>query len=186
MSQMPEPFIAQELETGRMIIRKINQGDLHDMFDYCSDSRMTQYVTWQTHTNLEETLSFIQLVENLYLNGEVAPLGIEDKQTGKLIGTCGFVNWNMNHARAEVGYAIASPYWGRGYMTEAVQALIQFGFDRQLVRIEARCHPDNIGSSRVMEKCGMTYEGILHKHLFAKGKYEDVKMYAVINEELLK
>jgi len=183
---MLEPYILQELETERMILRKITRDDLQDMFAYCSDPRMTDYVTWPTHTNPDETMNFIEFVENLYMNGEVAPLGIEDKQSHKLIGTCGFVNWNMNHARAEIGYAIASQYWGQGYMTEAVKAMIRFGFDHKLVRIEARCHPDNIASARVMEKCGMSYEGILRKHLFAKGKFEDVKMYSIINEELIK
>lgn len=183
---MPESYILQELETERMILRKITRDDVQDMFEYCSDPKMTPYVTWPTHTSLDDTMKFIGAIENHYLNGEVAPLGIEDKQTRKLIGTCGFVSWNMNHSRAEVAYAIASLYWGQGYMTEAIKAIIQFGFDRNLVRIEARCHPDNIGSARVMEKCGMIYEGILRKHLFAKGKFEDLKIYSIINDELLK
>jgi [ribosomal protein S5]-alanine N-acetyltransferase len=53
----------------------------------------------------------------------------------------------------------------------------------ELVRIEARCHLDNVGSAKVMEKVGMTFEGILRKHIFAKGVYEDVKMYAITKDD---
>lgn len=66
-------------------------------------------------------------------------------------------------------------------MTEIVKRMIQFGFEKMgLVRIEARCHPENIASARVMEKAGMQFEGILRKHLFARGVHQDVKMYSII------
>lgn len=72
-------------------------------------------------------------------------------------------------------------------MTEAVLKIIDIGFRRMnLVRIEARCHVSNNGSSRVMEKAGMAFEGILRKQIFVKGNHEDVRMYSILKEEAIR
>lgn len=169
------------LETERTILRKITREDENDMFEYCSDEEVAKYTTWYEHKEIEDTRVFIHMVLDQYHHQQVAPWGIEDKLSGKLIGTCGFVYWNTNHSRAELGYALSRTYWGKGYMSEVVKKMIEFGFTKmELVRIEARCHLENIGSWRVMEKAGMQFEGILRKHLFAKGVHEDVKMYSII------
>ena len=75
---------------------------------------------------------------------------------------------------AEIGYALSDRYWGKGYVSEATKALLDFGFNElQLVRIQARCFPDNIGSELVMRKAK-----------FAKGRYHDIKMYAILREDV--
>ncbi len=67
---------------------------------------------------------------------------------------------------------------------EAVRAMIRFGFEMMnLNRVEARCIAENIASARVMEKAGMTFEGILREHMFVKGKYQDLKMYSILRKE---
>ncbi|NHN31853.1 GNAT family N-acetyltransferase [Paenibacillus agricola] len=171
------------LETDRTVIRKLKIDDLPDMYAYCSDDVVSQYTTWDTHQTLDDTKRFIEFVWKAYNNHEVAPWGIEDKQTSKLIGTCGFVYWNIAHSRAELGYALSKDFWGQGLMSEVVGKIIDFGWkNMNLVRIEARCHLANIGSARVMEKSGMVFEGILRKHLYTKGEHQDVNMYAIIRE----
>ena len=63
-----------------------------------------------------------------------------------------------------LGYALGIRYWGQGYMTEAVRAVIRFGFEKMsLDVISATCYPDNLASRRVLEKCGFQYEGTLHR-----------------------
>lgn len=174
------------LETDRTILRKLQFKDAEDMFRYGSDDEVSRYTTWPTHQSIEDTRRFIEAVMNAYEEHKIAPWGIEDKQSRRLIGTAGFVNWNMAHARAEIGYALSREFWNQGYMTEIVKRIVTFGFtEMRLVRMEARCHLDNTGSFRVMEKSGMQFEGILRKHLFAKGQYQDIKMYSIINEALL-
>ncbi len=101
-----------------------------------------------------------------------------------MIGTVDFVSWHPNHNSAELGYVLAQPYWGKGTTTEAAKKLIGFGFEKMdLVRIQARCFVENIGSERVMEKVGMTFEGTLRKAMFAKGKHQDLKVYSILKEE---
>jgi ribosomal-protein-alanine N-acetyltransferase len=169
------------LETERTLLRKLKIEDLNDKFNYCSDQEVSKYTTWQSHQTLEDTRKFIEFVLKAYQNQEVAPWGIEDKRTNRLIGTCGFVYWNITHSRAELGYALSREYWNQGYMSEVARKIIDFGFNEMnLVRIEARCHLQNIGSARVMEKAGMEFEGILRKQIFTKGEFQDVKIYSII------
>jgi ribosomal-protein-alanine N-acetyltransferase len=171
------------LETERTVLRKLKIEDSSDMYGYCSDDEVSEYTTWYSHKSLDDTKGFIEFVLMAYDNSEAAPWGIVDKKTNKLIGTCGFVYWDTEHSRAELGYALSREYWNKGIMSEVVNRIIDFGFkEMNLVRIEARCHPNNIGSARVMEKSGMAFEGVLRKHLFAKNEHQDVKMYAIINE----
>lgn len=169
------------LESERLILRKVTMADAEDLFYYASNKEVAKYVTWNAHRTLSETRQFIDFILNLYESSQVAPWGIELKETGKLIGTIDFVWWKPHHKAAEIGYAISHDYWGKGITTEAAKEIIKFGFEKMdLVRIQARCFVDNFGSERVMEKAGMTFEGINRKAIFVKGKHHDVKMYAII------
>ena len=145
---------------------------------------MTRYVGWEAHKTIENSRAFLASVVEQYHNGHVTSWGIEHRAEGRLIGTGGFVYWNIAHARAEIGYAIGPKYWGQGYMTEAVGAMLRFGFQRmELNRIEARCEVENIASARVMEKCGMSFEGILRHHMLVRGSFRDLKMYSMLRQE---
>jgi ribosomal-protein-alanine N-acetyltransferase len=69
-------------------------------------------------------------------------------------------------------------------MTEVIRTIISYGFERmKLVRIEASCLPSNLGSARVMEKAGMTFEGIIRQSIFVKGKHEDLKLYSIVVDD---
>ncbi|UOQ44856.1 GNAT family N-acetyltransferase [Halobacillus salinarum] len=167
------------IETERLLLRKITIDDAEDMYVYASDEEVTKSVTWETHASLTDTIEFIETFIPRY----DAPWGIELKENGKFIGTVHFVWWQPEHACAELGYVLSKDYWGRGLITEAVRAVISFGFDQlDLVRIQARCFVDNKGSERVMNKAGMSYEGISRKAMYVKGEHKDLKVYAVINE----
>lgn len=158
------------LETERLLLRKIRWSDAPDFFEYAHDPEVSKHSTWSAHQSLADTRQFMTGIMNHYKAHHVAPWGIEHKADGKFIGTCGFGNWITQHQRAEIGYALARPYWSQGYMTEAVRATLIFGFDTmQLNRIEARCKLENIGSARVLEKVGMTFEGVVRQHMFLKG-----------------
>lgn len=169
------------LETARTVLRKISSRDDRDIFAYCSDEEVAKYTTWYAHASLEDSRGYIERILQRYSQQQVAPWGIQDKASEKLIGTCGFVSWDVYHAKAELGYAISRDFWGQGYMTEVVKRIIDLGLNQmELVRIEARCHPDNVGSSHVMEKSGMQFEGLLRKSIYTKGVHQDLKMYALV------
>ncbi|WP_127591334.1 GNAT family N-acetyltransferase [Paenibacillus lautus] len=172
------------LETERTILRKLRSEDEQDIFHYGSDDDVSRYTAWPTHRTMEDTRNYLNKVLQKYEQHAVAPWGIVDKETGKIIGTSGFMAWNVHHAKAELGYALSKDYWNLGYMTEVIRTIISFGFDRmKLVRIEASCLPLNIGSARVMEKVGMTYEGLIRQTILVKGKHEDLKLYSIVLDD---
>ncbi|RDU34977.1 GNAT family N-acetyltransferase [Neobacillus piezotolerans] len=173
-----------KLETERLILRKVTMNDAEDMFAYGSDEEVARYVTWDKHNTIEDTRSFIDFVLGKYENKQLAPWAIESKETGRMIGTIDFVSWQPRHNSAEIGYVIARDQWGKGITTEAASELIKFGFEHmELVRIQARCFIENIGSARVMEKVGMSFEGVNRKAAFIKGKHRDLKIYAILKED---
>lgn len=170
------------LETERLVLRKLEMDDLEDIFEYARDPEVAKYTTWMAHTTPNDTSAFLNYVLDLYRNGEVAPWGVLHER--KLVGTCGFVGWDLDHSRAEIGYALSRKYWGRGLMTEAVVRIISFGFrTMQLNRIQARCEAANVASVRVMEKAGMRFEGVLREHEYSKGRYLDIVMCSILRRE---
>ncbi len=174
-----------QLETERLILRRLRLEDAQDVFDYASNPEVARYVSFEQHKSVDDAIAFLNMVVSSYEDTATKAWtwGIVLKENGKLIGSCGI--WGKpEHARAEIGYVIGQPYWGRGLVSEAVREVIRLGFDNLgLNRIEARCDPENIGSARVMEKSGMTYEGILREQTFIKGRYWDWKLYSILRRE---
>ncbi len=174
------------LETERLWLRKMTPNDVDAIFSYASNEEVTKYVTWPVHRSHTDSEAFVQFVLSQYEQGKIAPWGIEHKQDKQLIGTVDFVSWQPKHQIAELGYALSHHYWGLGLMTEAANELLALGFkSMDLVRIQARCFCENIGSRRVMEKIGMSYEGTLRKGFFSKGQHYNLKLYSILKEEFL-
>lgn len=174
------------LETERLILRRLRIEDAKDIFEYACDPLVTQFTTWHEHQSLADSQLFLESVIEEYKTNQAATWGIVHKGDNKLIGTCGFFHWNVDDSKAEVGYNLSRKYWNQGYMTEAVRAIITFGFETMLLnRIEALCQPENIASARVMEKVGMQFEGILRQEIFVKGTFQDSKIYSLLREEWL-
>jgi [ribosomal protein S5]-alanine N-acetyltransferase len=172
------------LETERLLLRKLRPEDAEDMYEYGRDPEVARYVMWEPHKSVEDSAEFINWAMAQYMMGQVAPWGIEYRAEGKLIGSVGYHDWNTVHARAEIGYSLGRAYWNRGIMTEALRAVVAFGFRiMHLNRIEARCIPENTASARVMEKCGMVYEGTLREQNFVKGRFDDMQMYSILKRE---
>jgi len=172
------------LETERLILRKMALNDAEAVFAYASDPEVSRYTLWETHRSIEDSRAFLELTTQKYENGGEPDWGIVYRGDGCLVGACGLVSWEAEHARAEVGFVLSREYWGRGLMPEAVRAMFRFGFETMnLNRIEARCIAENAASARVMEKAGMAYEGTLRQREYIKGAYRDIKLYAILKEK---
>ena len=104
--------------------------------------------------------------------------------TGIVIGSCGFHNWQPIHERAEVGYLLREEYRKQGYMSEALRAVIQYGFQKMdLNRIEAFISPDNKPSVQVVKGLNFRYEGTLRQHYKSHDKIHDSAVYALLKSE---
>jgi RimJ/RimL family protein N-acetyltransferase len=116
----------------------------------------------------------------------LATFAVVDRATDELRGAAGIM-LSMPHARGELGYWIGVPFWNRGYCTEAVRALMRFGFEAlDLHRLEARHFTRNPASGRVMQKLGMTLEGV-HRDAFLRwDRFEDVAVYGILRDEWIR
>ena len=172
------------LETPRLRLRKMRLDDAEAHFAYASDPLVAEHTGWYPYQSVEASRDFLKVMVDRYAAGQEAGWAIALKEDDRLVGTAGFFSWSVPHRRAEVGYSLARWLWNRGLMTEALRAMIDFGFDRMnLNRIEARCKVENAASARVMEKAGMTFEGVLREHQLAKGAFETMKLYSVLRRE---
>jgi [ribosomal protein S5]-alanine N-acetyltransferase len=173
-----------QLTTSRLLLRKFKRTDVHDVFAYASDPEVALYTVWEQHRDLKTTRQFVSTVLKAYRQGHPAPWAIVLRKTGKLIGAIVLRNWSFAHSRAEVGYVLSREYWGKGYVTEALNAVLAFGFsEMELHRIEAKAVPENRGSTRVMEKAGMKCEGLLRDYEFVKGAYHSLNLYSILKND---
>lgn len=121
--------------------------------------------------------------EEAFHAGRLAAYAITIGSSGELVGAVS-LGITPAHALAELGYWIGVPFWGRGYATEAARALVQYGFtDLALNRVQSRHYVRNPASGRVMQKIGMTREGILRQAVRKWGEFEDIVLYSVLSSE---
>lgn len=169
------------LETERLILRSLTMRDAQDLFSYSKDPDVARYVLWDAHESIAQTRAYLRFILRQYRNGDPSSYGIVLKETGKVIGTIGFMWFNDESRSAEIGYSLSHDYWNRGLMTEAVKAVLEMGFSTlHLNRIEAQHDTRNPASGSVMRHCGMTKEGTLRQRIYNKGRYIDVDVYAIV------
>jgi RimJ/RimL family protein N-acetyltransferase len=181
MSNAATPHPVSQLETTRLVLRALVPGDADDIFTYAADPDVAQYTLWSAHTTLEDSRRFIAWITG----GSLACWAIVQLATGRVIGTSFLHSHQARHHRAEIAFNLAKHSWGRGYATEATHAVIRAGFTHYgLNRIEGACMLGNVGSARVMEKVGMHFEGILRQYVFAKNAFHDMKLYAILREDM--
>lgn len=172
------------IETDRLILRKIVKSDSADIYEYCKRYEVSRFLLWSPHRDEEYTRRYVAYLQTRYRFGSFYDWGIELKRNGKMIGTCGFTSFNTDNNSAEIGYVLNNEYWGQGIAAEAASKVIEFGFDAlRLNRIEAKYMVGNERSRKVMEKIGMSFEGIARESVFVKSKYVSVGVCSILREE---
>ena len=174
------------LETDRLLLRRLTLDDANDIFEYASEPDVAKYVPWEHHKSIEDSLTFLNFALAKYKEKKVSDWGIVLKENNKLIGTIAFHWWSIDHASAEVGYALSKNHWNKGLTTEALNEILKFGFKKmELNRIEGRTRVENIASQSVLKKAGMSYEGTMREQFFTKGDYRDFIMFSILRKEYL-
>ncbi len=175
------------LETERLILRKMKVSDYSDMYEYAHSDTVTKYLLWRSHPDAQYTYDYLKYIQTQYRVGNFYDWAITLKSSGKMIGTCGFAKFDFENNSGEIGYVLNPAYWNMGYTTEAVKKVMEFGFfDLNLHRIEARYIVGNEVSRRVMEKCGMVFEGINKSSLYVKDEYVSVGFCGLISDDYIK
>lgn len=172
------------LESARLLLRPLREADAEAMFAYTSQPESFRFLRRDPHRSVQEDLEFIQRAEEGYRTHKEFIWGIEEKESGALVGTCRLFGLSAQDGRGEVSYLMHQTYRRRGYTSEAISRVIRYAFDEiGLHRVQAHCVSGNIGSERVMQKCGMQLEGEQRESVCFHGRYENIKTYSIIREE---
>ena len=177
-------FRLPDLETEDLILRKPRIRDAKDIYSYASDPEVARYVLWEPHRSVSDTASFIRDLRARIRAGCPSSWVVVLRGTGTVIGTVGFVWYSAENNAAELGYSFSREYWNHGYATQALRAVIDAVFSSlPLNRLEAQHDVRNPASGRVMQKCGLTQEGILRGRILNKGEYVDTALYSILRSD---
>ena len=169
------------LETERLILRRMAVSDADDMYSYASRADVTEYLLWNPHPTKKYTVDYLRYIGTRYNAGEFYDWAVVEKESGRMIGTCGFTRFDPPHDSAEIGYVLNPDFHGKGYATEAAQMVVKYGFEELgLHRIEAKFMQGNEASLHVMEKLGMHPEGYRRDGMLVKGTYRTIGICAML------
>lgn len=176
----------KSLETGRLILRPFTASDAPHMYrNWANSSEVTNHLTWPPHVDEGVSLAHIQSID--YGDPETYSWGIELKELGQVIGSIGSVGHKNEIETVHIGYCLGRDWWYMGIMSEAFAEIIRFFFEEVGVnRIEARHDLRNPNSGKVMQKCGLTYEGTLRKSGMSNAGLGDMAWYAILREDYVK
>ncbi len=168
------------LRTARLLLRPFESIDVDDVWAYASDPEVARYRPLPEPYTRNHAAEFVdrQMRTDWSTNSEFAVV-----YGRRVIGGIS-LHLNPEHETAELGYMLGKRWWGRGLATEAARAVVDWGFQRfKLHKVYARAHVDNKPSWRVMEKLGMTREGVLRGHWKMRDEHVDLVYYAVFHDE---
>lgn len=171
----------ETLETNRLTLRRITAADSDEVFEnWTSSEVVAKYLTWAAHPSVEATKEWLTFQEENDSTG----WGIVLKETNELIGNIAVVEDIPKIKTKALGYVLSEKFWNQGYMSEALIRVIDFLFETTDVnRIEAEHDTKNPGSGRVMEKSGMSFEGVLRESRLNNQGIVDVALYSILRSE---
>ena len=173
-----------ELETDRLVLKELTQSNTQDLLEIFSDPEVMKYYNMKPAQSVDEIKGLITDTKKSYEDCQAIRWGIHLKENDKLVGTCGFQNFEEESKKFEIGYELSRSYWGQGIMKEAIERTLMFGFEQvEVNRVEALVESENISSQKLLEKINFTKEGLFRDYKFNKGQFRDMVMYALLKHE---
>ena len=176
----------QRIETDRLILRRYVIEDADAMYkNWAPDSEVTKFLTWQPHSSVEVSRGIIENWLKEYSDKKYYQWAIVLKDNGnEPIGDISVGQMNEDISMVHIGYCLGRAWWRRGIMSEALKAVMDFMFDTvEVNRVESRHDPMNPNSGKVMQKCGMKYEGTLRSADRNNQGICDACYYALLRSE---
>ena len=176
----------KRLETERLILRPFEASDGPVIFkNWCGDPEVTKYLTWPTHASVDVSIRMAAHWAEKSKDPDRYQWAIVPKALGEPAGSVAVISLREDIRQAEIGYCLGKTWWGNGWTTEAVREVIRYlireaGFNR----VQAFHDTRNPSSGRVMDKAGMTFEGILRDAGLNNQGICDIAMYAILAREL--
>lgn len=168
------------LETARITLRPLTLEDADTILFLRSDIRTIQYLDRDPMRSVLEAREHIAFLNGGFLKSDCIIWGIELKATGELIGTIAYHRIDKPHYRAELGYMIHPDYWRKGYMSEVLERVIDFGFKNMHCHtLEAQVNPHNVASIQILQKFNFVREAYFKENYFYNGQFLDSAVYSL-------
>ncbi len=177
----------QIIHTGRLLLRPYRRGDEYQMYrNFLGDSRVTEYVSWETYPSAEAARELLQLHLFSYRQNPRGYYEWAIVRNGEIIGSADAFDIREETESCEVGCTVGSRFWGAGFAEEALRAVIYFLFEEVgFRRISASCGAENTSARMLLENVGMRCEGRFRRAVrYRSGEEDDLLHYAVLREDL--
>lgn len=170
--------------TARLTLRQILPSDSPALFAIHSDAEWMRWYGVDPATEPEHAAQLAELFAGWFNAGTGFRWALERTQDNQLIGTCGLFRWNKSWHNCVVGYEIRRDCNGKGYMREALTAVLDYGFNMmQLHRIQAETHPDNLASIGLATRLGFRFEGVHREQAFWGDRFHDLHCYSLLERD---
>lgn len=173
------------LETKRLILRELRPTDVPAVFRLFADDQVTRYYDLDTFTRISQARELLDSFTQRYQNRIGIRWAIARRASPEdLLGTCGYNLWLQTSRRAILGYDLIRAHWRQGIMSEALRAVLRFGFEQmELNRIEALVFQENAASRGLLAKLDFQLEGVLREYEYLKDRFEDMAMYSLLRRD---
>lgn len=173
-----EPLV---IECDNIRLRPIREEDADDLYEIFSDDQVMKYYDLMPLKNRDEADSLVRMFIRSLKDRSMVRWGIEEKSSGKLIGTCGFFCISELNKKAELGYELRRDRWGMGIMSEALSAAMRFIFTKtDINRVEAFAEVPNVASMKLLDKLGFVNEGTLRQYERCRNALIDVTIWSYL------
>ncbi|KRE49661.1 GNAT family N-acetyltransferase [Paenibacillus sp. Soil522] len=173
-----------QMETDRFILRKTEERDTRDLFELYSEEEVLKYTQLLPFSAEDEAWHEMNWHMEIFTQQIGIRWLIEEKRSGKVIGTCGFLHYLKEYGRTEIGYDLAPSYWRRGIMSEVAAPILAFGFNSMnLNRIEAKVDPANVASIGLLTKLGFKQAGELREYEIEEGNFIELLVFSMLRKE---
>lgn len=172
------------ITTPRLVLRWISEDDVDSLYEIFSDPQVMRYWSTVPLPNRDAAAELQREIAEHNKSERMFKWGLALRHSNTVIGTTTLFNLSLDNGRAEIGYAMASAHWGKGYMNEALQGLVQYAFEvMDLRRLEADVDPRNAASIRTLERLGFQREGFLRERWHVNGEIQDALFYGLLRRE---
>ncbi len=171
------------LTTERLVLRAPSLSDLDAFHALWSDSGVTKHIKRHPHTTLAESEKRLERTLARNASGDIVSW-IVTEPNGPMLGFVGLCRFVPEHRRAEVAYELLPTHWGKGYVREALLAVVDHAFDTLMLhRLEGHADVDNARSIRVLEQCGFSHEARIRENYWFDGRFHDTVIYGRVSND---
>lgn len=170
-----------EIKTARLELLALETAHAPDMFALRTNLQAMQYLGKPIPTSIDEIYPLLATIKTAVNENTGITWGIKLQSKNAIIGTMGFHKIYTQHYRAEIGYMMLPEFWGNGYMSEVMEAVLKYAFETlKLHSIEAVVEPNNEKSIALLTKFGFVKEAHFRENFCLNGVFSDTAVYSLI------